>query len=147
MSLAALRRAAPFAPRLIAALDEAGVEPELVIAEYRRRPVRGDACGPTDALTAADRAVAIREITREVARNAGWRASFAPKTAPNAVGNGVHIHFSFVDAAGKPATYDAAQPGGLAERRRLLRRRARHLPALTAHDGAERAVLSPADAA
>ena len=102
---------------------------------------------PADALTAADRAVAIREITREVARNAGWRASFAPKAAPDAVGNGVHIHFSFVDEAGKPATYDPAGPAACPAGRRLLRRR----PAASAgdhrHDGVERVVLLPAEAA
>ncbi|MFA6153137.1 glutamine synthetase [Mesorhizobium sp.] len=131
-SFAALRRTDPFAPNLMAALTEAGVAPEVVIAEYGEDQFEVTH-EPADALTAADRAVAIREITREVARNFGWRASFAPKTAPTAVGNGVHIHFSFLDDAGKPATYDAAQPGGLSRiAGAFCAGVLRHLPAITA---------------
>ncbi|MER9080896.1 glutamine synthetase [Mesorhizobium sp. M0895] len=132
MSLAALRRADPFAANLMAALAEAGVAPEVVIAEFGTDQFEVT-CEPADALAAADRAVAIREIAREVARCAGWRTSFAPKIAPDAVGNGVHIHFSFVDAAGKPATYDPAQPGGLSSpAASFCAGVLRHLPAITA---------------
>ncbi|RWP45598.1 glutamine synthetase [Mesorhizobium sp.] len=132
MSFAALRRADPFAPNLMAALEEAGVAPEVVIAEFGTDQFEVTH-EPTDALAAADRAVAIREITREVARSAGWRASFTPKAAPDAVGNGVHIHFSFVDAAGKPATYDPARPGGLSSQAGAFCAGVlRHLPGITA---------------
>ncbi|MER9883130.1 glutamine synthetase [Mesorhizobium sp. M0118] len=132
MSLAALRRTDPFAANLMAALAEAGVAPEVVIAEFGTDQFEVT-CEPADALAAADRAVAIREITREVARTAGWRASFAPKIAPDAVGNGVHIHFSFVDEAGKPVTYDPAQPGGLSSRAASFCAGVlRHLPGITA---------------
>jgi glutamine synthetase len=111
-AFAALRRTDPFAPVLMAALDEAGVDPDVVIAEYGadQFEITHRPCG---GLAAADRAVAIREITREVARRFGWQASFAPKPAPEAVGNGVHIHFSLADGDGRPVTYDARQPGGL----------------------------------
>lgn len=132
LSLAALRRADPFAARLMAALEEAGVAPEVIIAEFGAEQFEVTHA-PADALTATDRAVAIREITRELARNSGWRACFAPKTAPNAVGNGVHIHFSFVDAEGRPVTYDAARPGGLSARAASFCAGVlRHLPAITA---------------
>jgi glutamine synthetase len=70
---------------------------------------------PTEALRAADRAIAIREITREVARHLGRPASFSPNTSLGGVGNGVHIHFSFNGADGAPATYAADRPGGLSE--------------------------------
>lgn len=131
LSFEALRRTDPFAPTLMAALEEAGISPEVVIAEFGNEQFEVTHA-PTDALRAADRAVAIREITREVARNLGWRASFAPKTAPDAVGNGVHIHFSFVDEAGKPATYDPAGPGGLSSRAGAFCAGVlRHLPAIT----------------
>ena len=113
-SLEALRSVDPFAPRLAACLEEAGVQPEMVLAEYGANQFEVTHA-PTDALTAADRAVAIREITREVARNSQCRASFAPKPALDQVGNGVHIHFSLKDASGRPATYDPARPGGLSE--------------------------------
>lgn len=113
-SVGAIRSADPFAPRLVACLEEAGVEPEMVLPEYGAGQFEVT-CAPADALAAADRAVAIREIAREVARNLGCRTSFAPKPKRNEVGNGVHIHFSFLDADGNPATYDASKPGGLSE--------------------------------
>ncbi|RWQ66231.1 glutamine synthetase [Mesorhizobium sp.] len=132
LSFQALRRTDPFAPNLMAALEEAGVAPEVVIAEFGNEQFEVTH-EPADALAAADRAVAIREITREVARNAGWRASFTPKAAPDAVGNGLHIHFSFIDAAGKPATYDPARPGGLSSQAGAFCAGVlRHLPGITA---------------
>ncbi|WP_176085645.1 glutamine synthetase family protein [Martelella sp. HB161492] len=114
LSFAGLRRAGGFAPQLMAALDEAGVEPEVVIAEYGldQFEITHAAC---DGLAAADRAVAIREITREIAQNSGFRASFAPKTALSAVGNGVHIHFSLIDRAGYPASFDPFGPACMSE--------------------------------
>jgi glutamine synthetase len=113
-SIGAMRRADPFCPRLMAALGEAGVEPEMVIAEYGSEQFE-IIYAPADPVAAADRAVAAREITRELARCCGWRASFAPKTGLAEVGNGVHIHFSFADAQGRPVTFDGARPGGLSE--------------------------------
>ncbi len=113
-SFQALRRAEPFAGRYFAALAQAGVDPEVIIAEYGRDQYEITS-GPTDALAAADRAVITREITREMARNEGWRATFAPKTAPDAVGNGVHIHFSLIDANGDPAGFDPVKPGRLSD--------------------------------
>jgi glutamine synthetase len=131
-SIAALRRTDPFAPQLMAALEEAGIDPEVIIAEFGSDQFEVTHA-PTDALTAADRCVAIREISRELCRSLGWQASFAPKTAPDAVGNGVHIHFSFVDEAGAPATYDPTQPGRLSARAGAFCAGVlRHLPALTA---------------
>ena len=113
-SIEALRSADPFAPRLAACLEDAGVEPEMVLAEYGADQFEVT-CAPADALIAADRAVAIREITREVARNLDARACFAPKPVLDAVGNGVHIHFSLFDKDGKPVTYDPANAGGLSD--------------------------------
>lgn len=135
-SFAALRRADPFAPRLLAALEEAGIEPEMVIAEYGLDQFE-IVHAPTNAMAAADRAVAIREITRELAAQLGWKASFAPKTALDGVGNGVHIHFSFLDAEGRPATYAATRPGRLSEAAAsFCAGVVRHLPALTAFTAA-----------
>ncbi|HWL71653.1 MAG TPA: glutamine synthetase family protein [Geminicoccus sp.] len=131
-SFGALRAADPFAPRLMAAMEQAGIEPEMVLAEYG--PHQFEVIhAPADALAAADRAVAIREIAREVALHLGRRASFTPKPERGGVGNGVHIHFSFLDEAGRPAMHDAAGPGGLsAVALAFLAGVLRHLPALTA---------------
>jgi glutamine synthetase len=111
-SLGGLRRADPFGPMVMAALREADIEPEVFLAEYGRDQFEVT-CRPAPGLAAADRAIVIREVVREIARLLGFRASFAPKTTPDGVGNGVHIHFSFQDAEGSPVAYDAARPGGL----------------------------------
>lgn len=131
-ALQAQRRADPFGPALMAALREAGVEPEVFIPEYGKDQFE-ITMAPAAALAAADRAVVLRETVRELSRNRGWHCSFAPKTAVDGVGNGVHIHFSFRDAKGTPATHDPAQPGGVsAVAASFVAGVLRHLPALTA---------------
>ena len=131
-SLAAMRRADPFGPAVMAALTAAGVSPEVFIPEYGRNQFE-ITHAPAPALIAADRAVAMREIIREIARLMGFRASFAPKTAVAGVGNGVHIHYSLSDRDGRPATLDAAQPGRISTTAGAFTAGIiRHLPALCA---------------
>ncbi len=131
-ALQAQRRADPFGPALMAALRDAGVAPEVFIPEYGKDQFE-ITLTPADALAAADRAVVLRETVRELSRNRGWHCSFAPKTAVDGVGNGVHIHFSFRDASGAPAMHDAARPGGVsAIAGSFVAGILRHLPALTA---------------
>jgi glutamine synthetase len=114
LSFAGLRRADGFAAQVMSALEEAGIEPEVIISEYGEDQFEVT-YSPVDGLAAADRAVALREIIREISRNRGWKASFAPKTTPSSVGNGVHIHFSLVDADGQNVTYDQSGPSGLSK--------------------------------
>lgn len=131
-SLQALRRADPMGPALIGALRDMGAKPEVFIAEYGKDQFE-ITLAPSDGLSAADRAVVLRETVRELSRNRGWQCSFAPKTAVEGVGNGVHIHFSFRDDEGRPATYDAAQPGGVSVLAgSFVAGILEHLPALTA---------------
>ena len=111
-ALSAQRRADPFGPMLMAALGAAGCAPECFLPEYGRDQFE-IVCGPSGAVQAADRAVTIREVTRELAATMGWQASFCPKTDPNGVGNGVHIHLSLTDLQSNPITFDAARPGRL----------------------------------
>jgi len=131
-SLQSLRRADPFGPVLMAALSEAGADPEVFIAEYGTDQFEVTVA-PSSGLVAADRAVVVREVVRELARNAGWRCSFAPKTAVQGIGNGVHMHFSFRDKAGRPLAYDAGNPGNVsALAGSFVAGILRHLPALVA---------------
>lgn len=126
------RRAGAFGNLLMTALHEAGAEPEMFLPEYGKNQFEVT-CRPAPALAAADRAATIRAVTREVAANFGWQASFAPKTEADGVGNGVHVHVSFIDSDGNPATFDPGRPGRLS---RLAGSFAagviRHLPALVA---------------
>jgi len=131
-SFQALRRSDPFGPELVAALEEAGIEPEVFIAEYGRGQFE-ITCAASAGAASADRAVAIREIVREIAQLNGLRATFAPKTSAEGVGNGVHLHLSFRDAAGRPALFDVARPGRLSEiGGAFCAGVLNHLPALTA---------------
>ncbi|WP_411352328.1 glutamine synthetase family protein [Leisingera aquaemixtae] len=100
------------AESLMGALGQAGMETDTFMNEYGpdQYEVTID---PTDGLRAADHAAVLREVTRSVARRCGERATFTPIRDPENVGNGVHIHMSFVDAQGIPATYDPAGPAGM----------------------------------
>jgi glutamine synthetase len=145
-SLEAQRRAEPFASRLVQALLESRVEPERFFAEYAPHqfeiPVAAAA-----GVRAADRAVIVREVVREVARRHGLRASFAPLLDPATAGNGVHIQLSLRDERGGPVLHDAARPGGLsapgASFAAGILRHARALTALTAPSPASSARLVP----
>ncbi|MFC9239997.1 glutamine synthetase [Streptomyces decoyicus] len=111
-ALQRLRDAEPFGSDLVRLLGQAGLEPENWLPEF------GDGqfeitVRPSDALTAADRAVLLRELVHDLARRRGLPVTFAPIPDPAGVGNGVHIHLSLRDAAGRPVLHDPARPGGL----------------------------------
>jgi glutamine synthetase len=113
-SLAAQRAAEPFATTVMGALVEAGVEPERFFAEFASHQFEIPVA-PAGALQAADRAVILREVVREIARREEMRASFVPLLDPAEAGNGVHIHISLQDAGGRALLYDATRPGSLSE--------------------------------
>lgn len=131
-SLRALRRADPFGPVIVAGLAAAGLRPETFIPEYGRDQFEVTV-SPATGVAIADDAVALREIVREAAGLAGYRVSFAPKTDPSGVGNGVHIHLSLLDAAGRNVLYDGDRPSTLsAIGGSFAAGIIRHLPALVA---------------
>ncbi|EJM20445.1 glutamine synthetase [Pseudomonas sp. GM18] len=111
-SLEAQRQGAGFGGWLLSALRAGGVEPEMFLPEYGKHQYE-ITCRPALGVAAADRAVNVREITREIARQMGLNLSFAPKTAEHAVCNGVHLHVSLQDLAGQPVMYDADTANGL----------------------------------
>jgi len=111
-SLQAQRQAGVFARHLMDALDQAGCEPENFLPEYGRFQYEVT-CRPADGLASADRAVDVREIVRDVARQLGLQVSFTPQPGIDSVSNGVHLHLSFVDTAGQPVLYDDASETGL----------------------------------
>lgn len=131
-SLDAVRRIAPFADLCAAALLDAGVgletfEPEYGVGQFEI------SCGPAAGLAGADRVVMTREVVREAARQCGLRASFTPKPAPAAIGNGCHLHVSFRDRQGRPAAFDPEGPGEMSEAAAsFVAGIRRHLPALVA---------------
>ncbi|HSK83114.1 MAG TPA: glutamine synthetase family protein [Rubrobacter sp.] len=131
-SLEAQRLVEPFGSLLIEALRQANLEPEMFLPEYGLCQYEVP-CAPAEGVAAADRASAMREVTREVARRCGYRASFTPKVEPDGVGNGVHVHLSLVDLDGRPVFYDADRPGDLSlAGARFAAGILEHLPALCA---------------
>lgn len=121
-----------FLDATMSGLQVAGVDPEMILREYgpqqfevTMKPARG--------LLAADRAVILREVVRDMARQYQMRACFSPIIDPTSVGSGVHIHFSLETAQGEVATYDAAQPAALSQRAgQFVAGVLKHMPALCA---------------
>ncbi|WP_336354486.1 glutamine synthetase [Pseudomonas granadensis] len=111
-SLQAQRQGAEFGGWLLSALRAGGVEPEMFLPEYGKHQYE-ITCRPALGVAAADRAVNVREISREIARQLGLDLTFAPKTKADAVCNGVHLHVSLLDLAGQPMLYDAGTSNGL----------------------------------
>lgn len=105
----------PFGSRLVDLLDVAGLEPETWLPEYGRGQFE-ITLRPAPALVAADRAILLRELVRDLARRCGHDVTFAPLPDPDDVGNGVHVHFSLTDLRGAPVLYDGSRSGRLSER-------------------------------
>src|SRR5258706_3671112 len=104
-SLDAFRRQGIFGEAFVAALRQAGVVPDSFMPEYGARQFE-ITCEPALGITSADHAVIIREMARAVAGRLGNRAIFSPILDPKGLGNGVHIHMTFQDGAGRPVTHD-----------------------------------------
>ena len=103
----------PLVETLMAALRAAGLQPDTVMKEYG--PDQYEVTiGPEEGLRSADAAVMVRELTRASALRVGQSATFTPIRDISSVGNGVHIHMSFLDEDGQPVTYATDQPAGLA---------------------------------
>ncbi|HKH12802.1 MAG TPA: glutamine synthetase family protein [Rubrobacter sp.] len=131
-SFAAQRAVEPFGSLVFAAMRQAGLEPEIFLPEYGARQFEVP-LAPAAGLAAADRAAAMKEVVREVARVLGYRASFAPMRDPDGAGNGVHVHISLVDGEGVPVFYDPRRPGSLSPTgARFAAGILEHLPALCA---------------
>ncbi|WP_099867262.1 glutamine synthetase family protein [Pararhizobium haloflavum] len=114
-ALDSFRRQGIFAETYLAALKTAGLELDTFMPEYGPKQYEVTV-GPAEGIAAADQAIAVREIARAVAHHLGTRASFTPILRPDAVGNGVHVHFSLFDAAtGQPSNYDPQRPNGVAD--------------------------------
>ena len=114
MTLEALRIISPLDRVIVEKLEASDItveafEPEYAPSQYEI------SCAPKDALRAADEAVLLREIVRDCAREAGYKATFSPKTTPDTGGSGLHIHMSFTDAKGKPTLYDENGQDGLSK--------------------------------
>lgn len=130
--LDAFRRQGSFGEAYVAALREAGLDPETFLAEYGLQQYEVT-CAPAVGMAAADQAVFVRELARATAHRFGHRAVFSPILDPDGVGNGVHIHLSLTGRDGRPAAYDSTRPYRLSELgERFAAGILHHMPALCA---------------
>jgi glutamine synthetase len=127
-----LRRQGLFGEVLLSAMRQARVIPDSFLAEYGPQQFEVTSA-PAVGLRAADDAVITRELLRAVAFRFGQAVSLTPVATQNGVGNGTHIHFSFLDRDDRPALYDAGRPWHLSDvGRRFVAGILHHLPALCA---------------
>lgn len=92
-----------------------------------------------DAMTSADNIVLFKMAAAEIAHELGAICSFMPKPKSSMTGNGMHIHCSIADAAGKNLFHDASDNFGMG-----LSRLAYHFTAgILAHARALTAILAP----
>ncbi|WP_462418972.1 type I glutamate--ammonia ligase [Kytococcus sp. Marseille-QA3725] len=108
------RAAEPLGSRVVTSMQAAGLEPENWLPEYGLHQYEVT-MRPTDPVSAADRAIVVRDLVRDVFASAGHRASFTPMLIPGESGNGVHVHFSLSDADGRNVFFDDSRPGRLSE--------------------------------
>jgi glutamine synthetase len=113
-SFAGIRAQRKFGEALVSTLNAARLEPDTFLREYGRDQYEVT-IAPQCGIKSADHAVILRELTRATAERQGQSVSFTPLRDPNHVGNGVHIHMSFIDEHGNPTTYDPASATGLSE--------------------------------
>lgn len=131
-SIDAVRNAASFTAEIAQALGEAGLAPETIEPEYGVHQYEVTVA-PALGVVAGDRAILTREVIREVARRRGMRASFSPKPTMDGVGNGSHVHFSFVDNEGRNATFDPSEETEVSRvAQHFIGGVLRHIQALTA---------------
>lgn len=101
-----------FGETLTAVMRDAGLKPDCFLKEYGADQYEVTA-GPQHGIAGADHALLLRELVRIVGERLDRPVSFTPLRDPDGVGNGVHIHMSFVDGEGRPATYDPGSETGL----------------------------------
>lgn len=113
-SFARHRSIEPFGSELVALLAATGLQPENWLPEFGADQFEVT-LEPAPGLVAADRAVLVKELVRDLARRHGRTVTFAPLTHPDGSGNGVHVHLSLQTADGTPALYDPSAPAALSE--------------------------------
>jgi glutamine synthetase len=110
--LKGFRDAQPWAEAFLNALRCTPCIPDTFMKEYG--PSQYEVTNkPAKGIQAADNAVILRIVAHDVLPRFGITPSFSPILDPASVGNGVHIHFSFLDDADAPVTYDADDPHGM----------------------------------
>ncbi|QYX55751.1 glutamine synthetase family protein [Roseovarius sp. SCSIO 43702] len=113
-TLQGLSRRRAMGEALVAAMAQAGLGEDTFLKEYGAEQFEVTV-KPAPGLASADIAAVLRELIHFTARRHGEKATLSPILDPAGVGNGVHIHMSFLDESGAPATHDGNGPCGMTE--------------------------------
>ena len=105
-------RMAPLLDEVVRRLDGLGIPWEAWSAEAAPGQFEIN-LEPADPVTAADRAMRVRQVVREVAVDTGHSATFMARPT-DGYGNGTHIHHS-LQREGRPAFHDPSRPDGRSE--------------------------------
>ena len=102
--------------RLYDACEAMDVPAQAAISEAGLGQFEIDIAHQADALKAADDAWLFKMATRGLARQRGFAASFMAKPYDDQPGNGMHVHFSVLDAEGRNVFDDGTAAGSEAMR-------------------------------
>ncbi len=103
-TVAGFRAERHLAETVMAAARAAGLEPDTFMKEFGPDQYEVTVA-PARGVAIADQATILRELVRAAAGRLERQVTFTPIRDPASVGNGVHIHLSFLDGD-RPATYD-----------------------------------------
>ncbi|WP_404294832.1 glutamine synthetase (plasmid) [Microvirga sp. RSM25] len=101
------------AQTLVAAMRTAGLEPDTFMKEFGAAQYEVT-MEPSRGIAIADQSTIVCELVRLVANASGKEVTFTPIRDPAGIGNGLHIHLSFLDGE-KPATWDPSGKHELAK--------------------------------
>ena len=112
-TVAGFRAERRLAETVVAAARAAGLEPDTFMKEFG--PDQYEVTiAPASGVAIADQATILRELVRTAASRLDREVTFTPIRNPASVGNGVHIHLSFLEGD-RPATYDPRGRNDLSE--------------------------------
>jgi glutamine synthetase len=106
-----LERFSGFLESLTRAAAVQGVPLSAASKEYAPGQFEANLKHQTDALTAADHAVLLKQIVKSAALGQGLDATFMAKPYADRAGNGLHIHLSVVDRTGTNIFDDGSAQG------------------------------------
>jgi glutamine synthetase len=110
-SIDALDRYAGFLAALNGAAQAQRVPLSATSKEYAPGQFEANLKHQSDARSAADHAVFLKQIVKAAARAQGFEASFMAKIYPDHVGSGLHIHLSIADDSGRNIFDDGSESG------------------------------------
>lgn len=109
-SVSDLRAYGDFFAEIEVASEQLDVPTDTIISEAAPGQFEINLRHVGDSVAAADQALMLRRIIRRVAQKRGLRASFMAKPFAERSGNGMHVHLSLVDSAGRNV-YGASPDG------------------------------------